>query len=114
MRMGSVLYIIPFIFVLDSAFLMAASPGIVVQVVLEALVGICLIAGAFQGFLPFYKKLPSVFGRVLNLVAGLFVAVPGLSLFGIHKVGNTDLALIGLALCLIGIVWDRFTQKIEE
>ena len=59
MRMGSVLYIIPFIFVLDSAFLMAASPSVMAQVVFEALVGICLIAGALQGFLPIYKKLDS-------------------------------------------------------
>ena len=58
MRMGSVLYIIPFIFVLDSAFLMAASPSVMAQVVFEALVGICLIAG-LQGFLPIYKKLNS-------------------------------------------------------
>ena len=114
MRMGSVLYIIPFIFVLDSAFLMAASPSVMAQVIFEALVGICLIAGALQGFLPIYKKLDSSFGRVLNLVAGLLIAVPELSLFDIRDVGNTELALIGLAFCFIGFVWDRFTRKVEE
>ena len=72
------------------------------------------LAGALQGFLPIYKKLNSFFGRVLNLIAGFLIAVPELSLFNIRNVGNTELALIGLAFCFIGILWDRFTRKFEE
>ena len=114
MRMGSVLYIIPFIFVLDNAFLMDGSSVMVIQVVSEALLGIFLIAGALQGFLPFYRRLNSVFVRIFIFVAGLLVAVPGLNVFGVQKVGNTELAIIGAVFLLLGIVWDRSTRKVEE
>ena len=114
MRMGSVLYIIPFIFVLDNAFLMDASLVMVIQVVLEALLGIYLIAGALQGFLPFYRRLYSLFVRTFIFMAGLLVAVPGLNVFGVQKIGNTELAMIGAVFLLLGIVWDRSTRKVEE
>ena len=104
--------IVPFIFVLDSAFLMGGVASIS-AVISEALVGICLIAGALQGFLPIYKSLIP-FGRLLNLIAGLLIAVPELSLFDIRDFGNTELALIGLVFCFLGILWDRFTQKVAE
>ena len=41
--------------VLDSAFLMAASPSVMAQVIFEALVGICLIAGRCKAFCQFQK-----------------------------------------------------------
>ena len=47
-------------------------------------------------------------------MAGLLVAVPGLNVFGVQKIGNTELAMIGAVFLLLGIVWDRSTRKVEE
>ncbi len=111
MRMGSVLYIIPFIFVLDNAFLMDGSAIDVVQVVTEALIGIWLIAGSLQGFLPFYGVLLNFFGRFAVLLGGLLIAIPGLSLFNLRSLDNVDLVLMGFGLALLGITIDRFLQR---
>ena len=111
MRMGSVLYIIPFIFVLDNAFLMDGSALEVAQVVTEALIGIWLIAGSLQGFLPFYGVLLNFFGRFTVLLGGLLIAIPGLSLFNVESLDNAGLALMGCGLALLGIVVDRLLQR---
>ena len=113
MRMGSVLYIIPFIFVLDNAFLMDGSALEVAQVVTEALIGIWLIAGSLQGFLPFYGVLLNFFGRFTVLLGGLLIAIPGLSLFNVGSLDNVGLALMGCGLALLGIVVDRFFRRRE-
>ena len=113
MRMGSVLYIIPFIFVLDNAFLMDGSAFDVVQVVTEALIGIWLIAGSLQGFLPFYGVLLNFFGRFTVLIGGVLIAIPGLSLFNLRSLDNVDLALLGCGLAVLGIMVDRFLQRRE-
>ena len=111
MRMGSVLYIIPFIFVLDNAFLMDGTVLDVAQVVTEALIGIWLIAGSLQGFLPFYGVLLNFFGRFTVLLGGLLIAIPGLSLFNVGSLDNVGLALMGCGLALLGIVVDRLLQR---
>ena len=113
MRMGSVLYIIPFIFVLDNAFLMDGTVLDVAQVVTEALIGIWLIAGSLQGFLPFYGVLLNFFGRFTVLLGGLLIAIPGLSLFNVGSLDNVGLALMGCGLALLGIVVDRFFRRRE-
>ena len=114
MRMGSVLYIIPFIFVLDRGFLMEGSGFNTIQIFGEALLGIWLIAGGLQGFLPFVGDLKNLIVRLVLLVSGLLIALPGLSLFHINSPDNIDLALSGLVLAFGAIVVAKYSQLPEE
>ena len=113
MRMGSVLYVTPFIFVLDNGFLLIGSVPNILQVVLEAFLGVWLVAGALQGFLPLYGVMSNIFARTIVLLGGLLIAVPGLSLFEVSAVDNLDLALIGCLFFGAGIMFDRLVRRVE-
>ncbi len=111
MRLGSVLYLIPFIFVLDPTFILAGSPVQTLQAMLEALLGVWLIAGALQGFLPGVGRLHRFFARVLLGLGGLAIGLPDLSLAWHGGPPNELHLLLGMALGGVGLVfsWRRLT-----
>lgn len=74
MRLGSVIYFVPFIFVLNPAFLGAGSVFEVVGVIIAAMAGITLIAAGLQAYLPFRGRIPVAFASVLVL-AGFALAI---------------------------------------
>ena len=74
MRLGSVIYFVPFIFVLNPAFLGAGSAIEVVGVLAAALVGITLIAAGLQAYLPWRGKIPSWLASLL-VVGGFATAI---------------------------------------
>ncbi len=107
MRMGSVIYIIPFIFVLDPSFILAGEPGATVVAMLEAVVGIWFIAGALQAYLPGFGALHSLPARMLLGFGGLAIGLPDLSLAwssgpqnSVHLIGG----LVGVAAGLL-LAW---------
>ncbi len=91
MRLGSVIYFIPFIFVLDPSFVLQGSPWLSLRAVAEALVGVWLIAGAIQGYLPAFGHLPSRAVRSLLGLCGLLIALPDLALIAAAPSNNTTL-----------------------
>ncbi len=68
MRLGSVIYFVPFIFVLNPAFLGAGSVFEIVGVIVAAMAGITLIAAGLQGYLPFRGRIPVALASLLVLV----------------------------------------------
>ncbi len=82
MRLGSIIYFIPFFFVLDPAFILHGEWSRILLVTASALFGIVLVAGALQGYLLFLGDLtrhallqwPI---RAMVLLAGLLIATPG-------------------------------------
>jgi len=107
MRLGSVIYIIPFIFVLDPSFILAGPWWQTVQVVAEALLGVWLMAGAMQSFLPGVGLLNSVLSRVSIGIGGLAIALPDLTLAWPAGPLNPVHLSIGVVLALAGIVLAR-------
>ncbi|WP_244526602.1 TRAP transporter permease [Marinovum algicola] len=99
MRLGAVIYIIPFFFVLDPALVGQGSISEVFVALASALVGIWLMASGFRGYVvgfgPLGKGLWAAAGRGLLIVGGFLVAVPGLATLGLT---HLDTALIGAAL----------------
>jgi len=82
MRLGSIIYFIPFFFVLDPAFILKGSWLDIAWITLSALAGITLIAGALQGYLIGVGSLTAHAGfswliRALILVGGIVLAAPG-------------------------------------
>ncbi|WP_093993216.1 TRAP transporter permease [Flavimaricola marinus] len=91
MRLGSVLFILPFAFVLNPALILRGEPLEVIQSIGTAGIAIWLIACAFEGYLHFIGRIPAVV-RVIVGAAGLSLLIPE---------AHTD--LFGLAL-FVGVI----------
>jgi TRAP transporter 4TM/12TM fusion protein len=107
MRIGSVIYAIPFIFVLDSGFILEGTWLGAAQLFAEALVGVWLIAGALQAFLPGVGDLGFGPARWLIGLGGLVLAVPDLALAFPAAPSNLALAVGGVASAGLGLFVTR-------
>jgi len=104
MRLGSIIYFVPFFFVLDPAFIFQGDLSKTALLFVSAIVGVILIASALQGYLSGVGNLHrhAVMGWVIRgliLVAGLCLATPGGNLI---PFSNLELALAALAFGGIG------------
>ena len=105
MRLGSVIYVIPFVFVLDPSFILHGPWHATLQAVVEAVIGVWLMAGAVQSFLPGIGHLNQIPGRVAIGFGGLAIALPDLALAWaagpenwVHLIGGVLLVIVGLLL----------------
>ncbi len=112
MRMGSVMYFVPFFVVLNPALILRGSAPEVAVVIATALVGIMFIAAALQGYLMGVGRIESNAAgwtaRALLFSAGLSFAAPGSEALGL---GHLELFLIALALALPGIALVRWQNR---
>lgn len=100
MRLGSVIYFIPFFFVFEPALLLQGSAAEIVLSSALALAGIALFAWALQGFVPLvgplfdgrWYALPL---RIVLLGAAFLIALPEEAV-----AGWSDMQLLGLALAI--------------
>jgi len=111
MRLGSVIYFVPFFFVLNPALIGRSTFGEVVIVFASAMIGICLISCALQGYVyaigRISKTLSGYFGRLFLIVGGLIMALPGnSSVIGLGHLEINSMAtgaiVVGLIACWIG------------
>ena len=114
MRLGGVIYILPFLFVLNPA-LVGEAPAWEIAVTLStALLGVAALGMALQGHVSFVGTLGrGVAGlamRVLLLVAGLFLAAPASEQIGLS---HLTLTAIGLALAVPPLLYAR-AQGVPE
>ena len=113
MRLGSIIYFIPFFFVLDPAFIFHGELSRTAVVLANALVGVLLIASALQGYLVWVGNLHRhpVMGwlaRALILIGGLAFATPGGS--DLIPFSDWQLALFGLITAGGGILLALYYQ----
>lgn len=109
MKLGSIVYIIPFFFVLDPAFILQAGPLESLLTVLRAGLGILLICAGIQGYLfgvgRIETGLPGTIARVLLGIAGLAFAFPsnaGLAVPILGAVGaGAAMAAVAVALVMV-------------
>ena len=100
MRLGSVIYFIPFLFVLNPALILQGSPQEIVLVLAQALFGVLVIAGAMQGYLLFVGDLCRNAAlqwpiRGMLIVGGMAIAVPG---GGPVPLTNLELSLVSAVM----------------
>lgn len=108
MKLGGVIYVIPFFFVLNPALIGQGPLPEVAVVLVCALIGVWFISAALQGFVSFVGPLNSsplsAVMRLVLFVAGLFVAAP---IGGILGLSHLMLTLVGFALALppLAVAW---------
>ena len=118
MRLGSIIYFIPFFFVFDPAFIWQGPFEQTVFVTAKAMVGIVFVAGALQGYLLVFGAISD---RPVGLVSraglgfgGIALAVPGNDIIDMT---NGELALYSAVLIAIGAVsaiFDRRRRIVEN
>lgn len=113
MRLGSVIYFIPFMFVLNPALIMQGTALEITLVFCQAVLGIVLFASAMQGYLIGVGRLghtPAMEAiiRALVLIAGCSVALPG---GGPIPLGNLELLSLGLATGVLAVLLAKWSQR---
>ena len=105
MRLGSIMYFVPFFFVLNPALILRGAPWEIIVVVSTALLGVWLIASSLEGYLFGLGRMDSGIGgaiaRLLLFASGLAMALPG---GGELELSHIQLAALGLGLGVIGVV----------
>jgi len=109
MRLGSVIYFIPFLFVLNPALIFQGSWEEILVVITQAMAGVLLIAGSIQGYLlgvgnlTLSKHLQWPVRSAL-LAGGLLLAIPG---GGPVPLSNLELSLISglLIVPAVAVAW---------
>ncbi|UYV36811.1 TRAP transporter large permease subunit [Rhodobacteraceae bacterium D3-12] len=76
MKLGGVIYVIPFFFVLNPALIGQGSADEVIIVLFCALIGVWFLAAALQGYVNFVGPLQNVLMRILLIAAALMIAAP--------------------------------------
>ena len=109
MRMGSVIYIIPFIFVLDAAFILQGPWHVSVQAFAEALLGAWLICAGLQGYLAGLGSLSFIWTRWLIALGGLAIALPELNWVLDNPPSNLMSMAIGAALVGMALISHRLS-----
>ena len=104
MRLGSIIYFLPFFFVLNPALVLH---GPVIEIIIEcvtAVVGVTLLASGLQGYLvalgPLNTNALALLTRLLLIAAGLLIAFP-----------ETTTNIIGAALLLPIVVLGKLAQR---
>ncbi|MEO1291587.1 MAG: TRAP transporter fused permease subunit [Pseudomonadota bacterium] len=103
MRLGGVIYIAPFFFVLNPALVGQAPAAEVIALFAAALIGVFFISASLQGYISFLGPLDGALGMTLRFVlfaAGLLIAAPGGPLIG---VSSWVLTGIGVALAVLPV-----------
>jgi TRAP transporter 4TM/12TM fusion protein len=109
-RLGSILYFVPFFFVLNPALIGHGAPLEVAYVIVTAVLGIFLIGAALQGYVAGMGAVPAgVVGatvRLLMFAGGLCFAVPGGGELGLDQ---AQLFVFGVALAApaLAYAWSR-------
>ncbi|MEM9763740.1 MAG: TRAP transporter fused permease subunit, partial [Pseudomonadota bacterium] len=110
MRLGGVLYIVPFFFVLNPALVGEAPAFEVVSVFITAMLGVWLMSGAIQGHVSLVGGLGTgMMGaglRVLLLIAGLLIAAPGATVLDLG-IGHWQITGLGVLLAILPLALAR-------
>ena len=101
MRLGSIIYFLPFFFVLNPALVLNGPPLDIIVECATAIVGVTIIASGLQGYLlmagAFGTSALALLTRLLLIIAGLLIAYP-------ETVSNIVGALMLIPTILIGKV----------
>ena len=116
MRLGAIIYFIPFFFVFNPAMLLQGSFIEILPVLVTAIIGVTLVSGALQGYLIGFGILGrgsrGVFTRGVIAISGLVFAIPGGGLLGLNQISLAVTACV-IAACGLGLAVLQRRQEIE-
>jgi len=108
MKLGGVIYFVPFFFVLNPALIGQGSPTEVVVVLICALIGVWFLSAALQGYVSFVGPLENnalgMVMRIVLFVAALMIAAPA---GGVAGMSHLTLTIVGFVLALLplSVAW---------
>jgi len=104
MRLGFIIYIIPFFFVFNPSLLLQTPIYELILPLFTIILGIPLIAGGFEGFLVLLKwNIRHIYQRILIIFAGAALLIPG---------SRTD--LIGIVILFFLLIIFYFQKKVRK
>ena len=108
MQLGSIIYFIPFFFVLEPALIMSGSWWETLLATAKVGIGIIFIAGALQRYLLGLgllarKGVVGIIGRILMAIGGGLIALPTTEVIGID-VGQLALFISGSLAAVFGAI----------
>ncbi|MCC5977736.1 MAG: TRAP transporter permease [Salinarimonas sp.] len=113
MRLGSIIYVVPFFFVLNPALIGRGSTYEVVTVLITALIGVWFIGSSLQGYLAGVGDIGrgalAMLRRLMLAIGGLFLAAPGHIGLGLD---HMQMTLIGLAFA-VPVILLRVMRKAD-
>jgi TRAP transporter 4TM/12TM fusion protein len=113
MRLGSIIYFIPFFFVLEPALILNGAPLQIIVVLASARAGVLLIASSTQGYLigfgTFGDGAPGLFARAIVFIGGLMFAFPGSEDLGI---GHWEAVMAGVVIAALGLGCSLLTRRL--
>jgi TRAP transporter 4TM/12TM fusion protein len=113
MRLGSIIYFVPFFFVLNPALIGRGPLGEVMLVLVTAIIGIWLISSGLQGYLYGVGSLDggvaAIPGRALLIMGGLILALPANE--KILPFSHLEINSLALALALLGVAMCWFGRR---
>ena len=114
MRLGTIIYFIPFFFVFNPALLLLGEASEILIVCTTALLGVLVLAGGLQGYLIGLGRIPSgalgTVSRAFLAVGGIVLATPGGGMIGYS---HLTLALVSLALIVPGALVALLARRSE-
>jgi TRAP transporter 4TM/12TM fusion protein len=109
MRLGSIIYFVPFFFVLNPALIGEGSPTEVTVTFGSAMLGIVLISAGLQGYLFWVGAIRNTMagwlGRCLLVLGGVVLALPGNSDIVGYSHLELNMTAAVISACGIGFVW---------
>jgi len=118
MRLGSIIYFIPFFFVLEPAMVMSGSWTDTLIATVKVAIGIVLIASCLQryligvGFLDREGPI-GISGRALIALGGGLIALPSTEVIDINM-GQMTLLIAGAMTAILGVLMSRATPSETE
>jgi TRAP transporter 4TM/12TM fusion protein len=103
MKLGSVIYFVPFLFVYNPELLLKGAPGLVLATIVTSFIGVFFFASGLQGYVAGGGRADGVIGwlaRLMLVGAGVLCGLAGIPQFGLTHVAS---AAIGIALGLAAI-----------
>ena len=105
MRLGSVIYFVPFFFVLNPALIGRGEFGEIITVLSFTILGIVLIAAGMQGYLygigAIRNSIAGWLGRIFLVLGGIVMALPGNS--PVIGYSHLEINLTATVMVLLGI-----------
>jgi TRAP transporter 4TM/12TM fusion protein len=115
MRLGAIIYFIPFFFVLNPALLLQGETSEILLVLSTALAGVALLSAGLQGYLLGFGRLGEgqigLLARGALCLAGLALAVPAGGMYGFNQLSLLVISAVFIALG-IGIALAQRRQLI--
>ena len=116
MKLGSIIYVVPFVFALNPALVLRGPWHEIALVTATAFAGVFFIASSMQGYMigvgPMRATPPGWAGRALIMLGGIALLAPGDEWLGIGKVfGRLGLDGLGVVLAAAGTALSRLAGR---